>query len=140
MAGLPELRGEVKAVYDACTPPVRLGLQQLRELILEQAARMPQVGPVTEGLRWGQPAFLTLDSGAACSLRIGPVKGQGFGLFVHCQTGLIAAFAGGAGAGLRFGGTRAVLFDPSDRIDPTQIAVLIGQALAYHQTKAAPGA
>lgn len=132
MACLPALPGDVQAVYDACPPPVRHGLHQLRGLILAQADLMPQIGPVTESLRWGQPAFLTLDSGAACSLRIGPVKGQGFGLFVHCQTGLIAAFAAGAGVGLRFGGTRAVLFDPSDRIDPAQISVLIGQALGYH--------
>lgn len=134
MAGLSALSSEVQAVYDACTPPARHGLHQLRGLILEQAELMPQIGPVTEALRWGQPAFLTLDTAAACSLRIGPVKGQGFGLFVHCQTGLIAAFATGAGAGLRFSGTRAVLFAPQDRIDPAQISVLIGQALGYHLT------
>lgn len=132
MTGLPTLSGEVQAVYDACPPPVRQGLYQLRGMILAQAELMPQIGPVTEGLRWGQPAFLTLDIAAACSLRTGPVKGPGFGLFVHCLTGLIAAFEAGAGAGLRFSGTRAVLFDPSDQIDPAQISVLIGQALGYH--------
>ena len=130
--GQPPVPAAVQAVYDACPAPVRLGLLQLRGLILAQAARMPLIGPVTEELRWGQPAFLTLQSGAACSLRIGPVKGPGFGLFVHCQTGLIAAFADGAGAGLRFGGTRAVLFAPDDGIDPAQVSVLIGWALSYH--------
>ena len=140
MAILPPLRSEVQAVYDACTPTVRQGLYHLRALILEQAALMPQIGPVNEGLRWGQPAFLTPDSGVACSLRISPVKGQGFGLFVHCQTGLIAAFASGAGAGLRFSGTRAVLFDSNDRIDPAQVSVLIGQALGYHLTPDRRGA
>jgi hypothetical protein len=139
MAGLPALRDEVQAVYDACPQPVRQGLHQLRGLILAQAALMPQIGPVTEALRWGQPAFLTLDSGAACSLRIGPIKGQGFGLFVQCQTGLIAAFAAGAGVGLRFGGTRAVLFGPEHGIDPAQMSVLIGQALGYHLRQAGPG-
>ena len=132
MSILPPLRSEVQAVYDACTAPLRQGLYQLRGLIFAQAARMPQIGPVTEALRWGQPAFLTLDTGAACSLRVGPTNAQDIGLFVHCQTGLIAAFGSGAGAGLRFDGTRGVLFAPGDRIDPAQISVLIGQALGYH--------
>lgn len=129
---LPQMPIEVQAVFDACTDPVRQGLLQLRDLILTQAALMPQIGPLTEALRWGQPAFLTLQTGAACSLRIGPTKSGGFALFVHCQSGLIGPFATGAGAGLRFDGSRAVLFDASDQIDGAQISVLIGQALAYH--------
>lgn len=128
----PAIPEQVRAVYDATPLSLRRGLYQLRDLIFAQAARMPQIGPLTEALRWGQPAFLTLDTGAACSLRIGPVKGTGFGLFVHCQTGLIGAFGSGAGAGLRFDGNRGVLFGPQDRIDPAQISVLIGQALGYH--------
>ena len=129
---LPAMPAEVRAVYDATPLPLRRGLYQLRDLIFAQAARMPQIGPLTEALRWGHPAFLTLDTGAACSLRIGPTKAQGIGLFVHCQTGLIATFASGAGAGLRFDGTRGVLFGPEDQIDLAQISVLIGQALGYH--------
>ena len=96
---------------------------------------MPQIGPVEEGLRWGQPAFLTPQTGAACSLRIGPCKPDGFGLFVHCKSGLIPAFAAGPGAGMRFGGTRAVLFDAVADINGAALSLLIGQALCYH-TKA----
>lgn len=128
----PVLPEQIRAVYDAAPLPLRRGMYHLRDLIFAQAARMPQIGPLTEALRWGQPAFLTLDTGAACSLRIGPVKATGFGLFVHCQTGLIGAFGNGAGAGLRFDGNRGVLFGPDDPIDPAQISVLIGQALGYH--------
>lgn len=126
---------EVRAVYEAAPAPARKGLYRLRDLVLAQAALMPQIGPVTEALRWGQPAFLTLQTGAACSLRIGPTKSGGFALFVHCQSGLIGPFAIGAGAGLRFDGSRAVLFDALDQIEGAQISVLIGQALAYHLTR-----
>jgi hypothetical protein len=67
MAGLPTLPSDVQAVYGACSPPVRQGLHHLRALILAQAARMPQIGPMVEGLRWGQPAFLTLQTGAVAA-------------------------------------------------------------------------
>lgn len=128
----PDLPQRVRAVYDACTPTVRQGLMELRRLIFGQAARMPQIGPLTEELRWGQPAFLTVGTGAACSLRIGPLKRGGFGLFVHCQSGLIAPFQAGPGAGLRFDGTRGVLFDKPAQVNAGQITPLIAQALGYH--------
>ena len=134
---LPPIPAEVQAAYDACTDPVRLGMLRLRELVFAQAALMPQIGPLTEALRWGEPAFLTLQTGAACSLRIGPVKQGGFGLFVHCKSGLIPAFQAGPGAGLRFSGTRAVLFDSAAAIDPVQISLLIAQALGFHIAKRA---
>ena len=132
---LPPVPSEVQAVYAACSGPVRQGMLRLRELVFAQAERMPQIGPVTEALRWGEPAFLTVQTGAACSLRIGPAKHGGFGLFVHCKSGLIPAFASGPGAGLRFAGARAVLFDSAAAIDPVQISLLIGQALGFHLVK-----
>lgn len=132
---LPAMPPAVQAVYDGCTSPVRQGLAQLRHLVFAQAERMPHIGPLTEALRWGEPAFLTPQTGAACSLRIGPVRAGGFGLFVHCKSGLIEGFRAGPGAGLRFSGTRAVLFDSVADIDPAQISLLIGQALGFHLAK-----
>lgn len=93
---------------------------------------------MSEGLRWGQPAFLNPLTGAACGLRIGKVRADGFGLFVYCQSGLNPAFAAGPGAGMRFGGTQAVLFRTCVDIDPVALSLLTGQALAFHLT-ARPG-
>jgi hypothetical protein len=134
----PAMPMQVQAVFDACPVPVRQGLLQLRGLILTEAAQMPQIGPVTEALRWGQPAFLTLQTGAGCSLRIGPVKSGGFGQFVHCQSGLIPAFAAGPGAGMRFEGTRAVLFATVAEIQAAPLALLIGRALGFHLGRKLP--
>ena len=62
---LPPVPSEVHAPYDACSGPVRQGMLRLRELVFAQAERMPQIGPVTEALRWGEPAFLTVQTGGA---------------------------------------------------------------------------
>jgi hypothetical protein len=130
MTGDPAMAPAVRAMFDACADPTRAGLMVLRRMILARACDLPAVGRVEEALRWGQPAYLTPDTGAGCSLRIGPVAG-GFALFVHCQTGLIDAFLDGPGAGLRRQGNRAVLFRVADEV-PEVASVLIGWALTYH--------
>lgn len=127
----PPMSQAIRAVFATWSEPQRSGLTLLRDLILAQAARLPAIGPVVEALRWGQPAYLTPETGAACSLRIGMAKPD-FALFVHCRTNLIEAFAAGPGTGMRFQGSRAVLFrDPSD-VDDQALPFLIKAALTYH--------
>ena len=128
----PPMMGAVQAVFDACTAPVRASLLELRSLIFARAALLPDIGPVTEGLRWGQPAYLTPDTGAGCSLRIGPMGKGGFALFVHCRTDLIETFLAGPGAGMKTQGTRAVLFHADEGIATIPVSMLIDRALTYH--------
>jgi Domain of unknown function (DU1801) len=123
---------EVAAVFAAASPGARMGLMALRDLIFTVAGETPGVGPLAEGLRWGQPAYLTLATGSGCSLRIGPTP-QDFALFVHCQTTLIEDFRSGPGARFRTSGTRAVLFQNADEIDPAALAPLISRALTWHK-------
>ena len=131
----PPMPPQVKAAFDAFPPQARLGLDQLRALIFARAADLPTIGRVVENLRWGQPAYLTPDAGAACSLRIGMAPGGDFALFVHCKTGLIQSFAAGPGAGHRIQSTRAVLFKTAKDIPAAALSLLIGQALSYHMAK-----
>jgi hypothetical protein len=123
---------QIEAVLAACSDTQRNGLAALRAMIFRRAAELPRIGRLQEALRWGQPAYLTPDTGAGCSLRIGPAPGGDFALFVHCKTGLIDSFLTGPGAGQRVQGTRAVLFQKADEI-PATLSLLIGQALTYHQ-------
>lgn len=132
MMGMPPMTPAVQAAFDACTAPVRAGLLQLRSLIFARAARLPEIGRVTEELRWGQPAYLTLDTGAGCSLRLGPTGKDGFALFVHCRTDLIETFLAGPGAGMKTEGTRAVLFHTADDVAIAPVSMLVDRALTYH--------
>lgn len=125
---------EIQAAFASFPAQAQPGLRHLRGLILSQAAQLPQIGPVVEALRWGQPAYLTPETRAACSLRIGMAKDD-FAVFVHCRTELIDSFIAGPGTGMRVQGTRAVLFRAAAEIDDTALAFLIRGALTYHQPK-----
>lgn len=107
------------------------GALLLRQMVLTRGAEFAQIGPVEEVLRWGQPSFVTPERRAACSLRVGPSGGAGFGLFVHCQTNLIDRFKSSVGQGFVTQGTRAVVFEDED-FEPGPVMQLIGWALTYH--------
>ena len=134
---LPPMSHPVQQAFAVCTDPCQTGLHHLRRLIFATAAAHSQIGRVVEDLRWGQPAYLTPDTGAACSLRIGPHRDGGFALLVHCKTHLIADFLAGPGAGQHTEGSRAVLFRTMADIADDPITQLIAGALTYHQRKAA---
>ena len=125
----PEV-AEVFASYPACA---RTGLLVLRQMIFDEAARLPAAGPLTEALRWGQPAYLTLATGAGSTLRLGVPRSGGFALYAHCQTSLIADLALVAGQRLRYEGNRAVLFDAAEAVPADLIALLIRRALTWHR-------
>jgi hypothetical protein len=132
---VPPMSGPVQQAFAACTGPCQTGMHHLRRLIFATAAARPQIGRMVEDLRWGQPAYLTPDTGAACSLRIGPHRDGGFALFVHCKTHLIADFLAGPGADQRTEGTRAVLFGTVTDIADDPITQLVAGALTYHLRK-----
>lgn len=124
---------EVAAVFEGFPPVARAGLLRLRALIFEVAAETPGVGRVEEALRWGQPAYLTPDTGAGSTIRLGLPKAGGFALFVNCQTSLIENFRLIAPVGMPLEGKRAVVFRAVDEIDEAAMVVLIRRALSYHR-------
>ena len=122
----------VAAVFAAFPDAAQPGCRALRDLIFAVAAETPQAGPIAEELRWGQPAYLTPQTGSGTTIRIGVPKSGGFALFLHCRTSLIEDFRPLAPEGTRFDGTRAVLFDDDDSPDRDALALLIRAALTYH--------
>jgi hypothetical protein len=127
-----DMHPAVRAAFDAAPLAAREGMLVLRAMILDQAVRLPRIGRIEEALRWRQPAYLTPETGAACSLRIGTLRDGGFGLFVHCRTTLIEEFRSGPGAGMRTEGTRAVLFRAVEDIVAEPVGMLIVGALTWH--------
>ena len=123
---------KVRAAFDAAPPRARAGMLALRALILDVAAGLPDIGPLEESLRWGEPAYLT-PSGSGSTLRIGAPRSGGFALMCNCRTSLIADFRDLAGAACRYDGNRAVRFDDLHDIDPSLIATLISRALTWHR-------
>ena len=58
------------AVFKAYPPAMRSDLMKLREMMFEVAAATPGVGKLTETLKWGQPSYLTEETGSGSTVRI----------------------------------------------------------------------
>lgn len=112
----------------------------LRGLIFETAAATPAVGPVFETLKWGQPAYLTQQTKAGTTLRLGQPKTGGFAIYVHCQTTVISDFRALFPDDFAYDGNRAVLFRDRGDIDDDKLRLLILAALTYHLPHADRGA
>jgi hypothetical protein len=112
----------------------RDGLLQLRELIFEVADDLPEVPKVTEGLRWGQPAYLT-PARIGSTIRLGQPKTGGFAIYANCNSTIISDFATAYPNWDVIEGNRAVIFTDAKQIDPIRHGALIRAALTYHLRK-----
>lgn len=117
----------VEDVFDRTPKPIRNGMHRLRDLIYAEAN-----SPVSETLKWGQPSF-AVQGGSP--LRIAPTKDGGFALYTICQTSLIPDFAETFPGMDKIEGTRAILFEDEDQIDPGRHSLLIRHALTYHKKR-----
>lgn len=122
----------VRAAFDAAPAGARRGLLHLRGLIFA-VAETTSAGPVTEALRWGQPAYLAPHGS---TLRLGTPATGGFALYAHCRTSLIADFRDMTGGRFETEGNRAVLFAQDADIDDDALAPLIARALTWHRRTA----
>ena len=90
---------DVDAAFSAfaeSNPQICEQLKQIRESILLTAADLDGVGLITETLKWGQPSYLTEQSGSGSTIRLAPATTtsgeEAAALYVHCATNLIEQF------------------------------------------------
>ncbi len=124
----PTITPDVKAVFDSFHQPARTGLLHLRRLIFDCAERDKEITPITEALRWGQPAYLCKTG--SC-LRLGIPKTGGFAIYVHCQTSLIRDFTQLFPNDFTIEGNRAIHFQTLSDIKDDKLGFLITSALRY---------
>ncbi|MCK0143991.1 DUF1801 domain-containing protein [Aliiroseovarius sp. F20344] len=130
---IPDTR--VQKAFQDFPDNVRAKLHELRALILRTAAELPEIGPLQETLKWGQPAYLTPETGAATTIRLGIPKAGGYALYTHCQTSVISEFQLLFPDELKFEGNRAVLFAAGEDLPEGPMIALITRALTYHLRK-----
>ncbi|MFC3228091.1 DUF1801 domain-containing protein [Marinibaculum pumilum] len=130
----PDMPQDVAAVFAGYPAEVRPRLLALRALILETAAATPVAGPLTETLKWGEPAYLTAANGAGSTLRIGckPARPERGALLFHCRTTLVADFRQLPGGTLSFEGGHAVLVPRDGGLPEAELRRCIAMALTYH--------
>jgi len=126
----------VDAVFDACPAPVKAKLKALRRLILDTAKATKGVGAIEEALKWGQPSYLTPQTGSGSTIRIDRVKSADnqVAVFFHCQTDLVETFRE-LHPKLSYSGNRAILLDADKKLPEAELRHCVALALTYHLRK-----
>jgi uncharacterized protein DUF1801 len=125
----------VDGVFRAYPPALRRELLALRRLVLDTARKTEGVGPIEETLKWGQPSYVTSQTGSGSTIRIDAVKPQPgrYAMYFHCQTNLVATFRQLYPKEFVFDGNRAILFDPARPLPEEPLRHCIALALTYHR-------
>ena len=126
----------VAAVFKAYPANLRRRLMSLRELVFETAARTDGVGALSETLKWGQPSYLTAETGSGTTVRIDRLKkSEGYAIYFHCQSGLVGQLKELYPDTFRYEGKRAIVFELNDKLPKRALAHCIGLALTHHLRK-----
>jgi len=135
MQGIPDMPPDVAAVFQGYPPDIRKRLLAVRHLIFDVAGDQA-AGPLTETLKWGEPAYLTQATKSGTTIRLGRVGGQdGAAVLFNCQTTLVTGFRDQFGDVFRFDGNRALLLETDGDLPKAPLAICLARALTYHRAK-----
>ena len=133
----------VSAIFDGYPKPLKARLLALRKLILDTAKTTKGVGAIEETLKWGQPSYLTSESGSGSTIRIDRVKSvpDSYAVYFHCQTNLVETFRE-LYPDLSYSSNRAILLDATGKLPEAALRHCVVLALTYHlrRCKGARGA
>jgi hypothetical protein len=134
---LPEMPADVVQAFDAFPTAVRRRLLQARRVIFETAAKLEGVGPLTETLKWGEPAYLTEATGSGSTIRLGWSKSsdKDCAVLFNCQTNLVEIFRERFPDIFAFEKKRAILLSASEPLPHGPLATCLAAALTYHQAR-----
>ena len=85
------LPAEIETAIAPYPDPARTAFLAIREIVMQAASDNPAVGPLTETLKWGEPAYLTEVSKSGSTLRIAwkPATPDHIAVLVNCRTSLV---------------------------------------------------
>ncbi len=127
----------IRKVFENHDEPVLERLLELRELIIDEAGRHPEIGELQETLKWGQASYLPARSRVGTTLRIdGSRKHPGrVGLYFNCNTLLADDYRQLYPGIFEFEGNRAILLEVNGAFDEKALRHCIALAFTYHLNK-----
>jgi hypothetical protein len=129
----PPLPREVSRAFDAFPASIGKRLLQVRALIFATAAAHDEVGRLTETLKWGEPAYLTEETGSGSTIRLGRVKdSEHAAILFNCKTTLIDTFRERFPDRFEYRQTRALLLNVAGTLPKQPLSVCLSLALTYH--------
>ena len=131
----------VDAVFRAYPAPLRRKLAAVRRLILDTARKTEGVGTIEETLKWGQPSFLTSQTGSGSTIRIDALKSDPgrYALYFHCRTNLVSTFRNIYPESFHYEGNRAIVLRADDALPEKPLRHCIALALTYHRDRRRSG-
>lgn len=131
----PFANAAVAQAFEAYPPNMRRKLLALRELIFKTAETTDNVGELEESLKWGEPAYLTTQTGSGSTVRIAwkASKPSEYAVYFNCQTSLVETFKSLFPDEFKFEGNRAIVLKASEPIPKDALAFCISTALTYHR-------
>lgn len=135
---LPKMPPAFAEIFGGYPPEVADRLSAIRGLIFGVAQEVG-VAPLTETLKWGEPAYLTEATKTGTTIRLDWRDGAvpEWAMFVPCSTDLLDRYRSLPGCPLRFDGDRAVLGALDAPLPKAPLATCIRMALMYHADKRA---
>lgn len=133
----PAIPQPVADAFSRHPAPIRARLLEIRALIFAEAAATQGVGPLTEVLKWGEPAYLTEASKSGSTIRLGVVSAapDDCAVLFNCKTSLIDSFRSRFGDTFRFDGNRALLVEATGPLPQGPLGLCLRAALTYHCRK-----
>ncbi|MBR0825215.1 DUF1801 domain-containing protein [Bradyrhizobium manausense] len=130
----PPLPREVSRAFGALPAPIGKRLLQVRELIFATAAAHDAVGRLTETLKWGEPAYLTEETGSGSTIRLGRVKGceTHAAVLFNCKTTLVETFRDRLPDAFEYRQNRALLLSVAGALPKRPLSICLSLALTYH--------
>jgi hypothetical protein len=130
----PPLPREVSRAFEAFPSPIRRRLLDVRKLIFATAMAYDDVGPLTETLKWGEPAYLTEQTGSGSTIRLGRVKESDdrAAVLFNCKTTLIESFRERFPDAFEYRQNRALLLKVSGSLPKRPLSICLSLALTYH--------
>jgi hypothetical protein len=135
----PPVPAAVAEVLSRYPEAVRARLLEIREVIFATAAQTEGVGPLTETLKWGEPAYLTETSKSGSTVRLGTTRsapGECAVLF-NCNTTLVDTFRTHFADVFAFEGNRALIVPTAGPLPEKPLVLCLRGALTYHRRNGA---
>ena len=121
-------------MFDSFTADQRKQALALRGEILATVGAHPEIGSLSECLKWGEPSYLTEHPKTGTTIRLSwreKTPNQST-LAVHCQTSLVASYRDIYGSVFTFEGSRAIIFERGKTYPDDAIRHCIALAQTYH--------
>ena len=135
MISRPFVDMRVEHCFTNYAPDVLPAMLDLRELIFEVAKNDSRIGRLTETIRWGQPSYITKETGAGSTIRIDAVSEDEVAVYFICTSGLVEEFRRPYEDVLKFKGNRAILLNVRDALPVRALEHCVGLALTHHLRK-----